>query len=1394
MKRGTLTCLRIFAMTLAVLTAMIALSVTASARAPEEIREDNLALLTTRTNEILGVMGENGESALEPGRLTNNHVAIYYLKLNGLTDAELEQTATEYVINLYYTQGMAINEVAWIYYSHVFSGEAKDRVDGVFGEIDSAIASATDYNVLKESVSTLYGNGGLCAKMLVCIYSEKLDALLAEGDSNAVKALVDGAKTEIKSCTDNSLAAPEYEEILARTAKAVAIQRNQDKALGELKGIFDVFYGVDGYADNQLYADTASKIDADTTTEITDMNKALLDAFCAATDALSADDGKYGKEYYAKLSAEANVAVETAANDKIADLDALLSDYADELYRAEAKDAILDYINTKPCKDDEWLADLEKEYNGVEGHVEKAALADVDHEVNKAKRRVDLYEQYVDTVAAIKAQKGEDADISDIKSLHKKGDVWIAAAENAEELEEIFEEAMAALEIEEFKAIYADILGKTPADVTIADKKPIEDAINALNALNNKAKADANIILASQKLTELYGEVANQEIDEILGDGALRDAYAEELKDKIDDLRYERIATLIEDTADIVDRAALVDAVLDRYEQIMAEESYKDFSNIDKKELENIATDACKTIVAGAENDEKIASDAITALDRKEAISRINVKLAEREEDALSGVKSEIDAIVAKALEDIAAATDPSLIKSIADKAIFDLEKEFCVQDTIDDAKAQKDKINAYTQLTDEMKQVLNDKLDALLDESVKDIRAASDETGKTAALERFEKALGKVNDEAEKKVAVIKDVEKEIKKALDDLDSLKNLTKSQSDPYYDEIKNVFDDLLETLPTATGTDIDKLKEDFIDRLDLNTAKATAADAAHGAANGANEEIGNLGYLSEEEKQAAIEKIEDERKAAQEKIDAATSADAAKTESDGGISKISDVLTEAKAADEVAKEMQLAEAKKKLEDKHAEVLEAIKNATYLSDEDKETLKNEADSSLETVIKNLDGVKNSGDIATVVRDGEKLLDGKKSKVEFCDNEARMEQGNEAGTALDKKKEEIFAAIDALEYLTDEERAALRAEVEAAVEAAKGKINEALSSEEIAKATEDGMSVLDGVSDKAVTMDLYNAKEAAVAEIQSEKKKIDDTVDAFVYLDDTSRKSIKDKLAADLLVAETNIAGAATVLEVKTIRDNCLGGFTSINDDALLREDNACVDMLRPILIALCVIGMLEAVAILVLVRKKRATALAALGAMPVSMWTMTVMVGIADVAMAVYITYLIIELLRNKPAKNEAVLATESAYDFTPELEFDEVSEPEPELDPEPELEPEPASEPEPEPEPASEPEPEPEPEIKVAPAPIVLEKPKAVKRKRARKAEINVGLLDKQFEAGDAVNIDSLKEKQMIPKNAGRLAVLGRGELNKPLEVSADKFSAAAREKIEKAGGSAEKRG
>jgi large subunit ribosomal protein L15 len=68
-------------------------------------------------------------------------------------------------------------------------------------------------------------------------------------------------------------------------------------------------------------------------------------------------------------------------------------------------------------------------------------------------------------------------------------------------------------------------------------------------------------------------------------------------------------------------------------------------------------------------------------------------------------------------------------------------------------------------------------------------------------------------------------------------------------------------------------------------------------------------------------------------------------------------------------------------------------------------------------------------------------------------------------------------------------------------------------------------------------------------------------------------------------------------------------------------------------------------------------------------------------------------------------------------------------------------------------------------------------------------EINVGDLEELFEAGAAVTPESLKEKGMVKHRYDVLKVLGDGELTKKLTVTAHRFSASAKEKIEKAGGS-----
>jgi large subunit ribosomal protein L15 len=71
------------------------------------------------------------------------------------------------------------------------------------------------------------------------------------------------------------------------------------------------------------------------------------------------------------------------------------------------------------------------------------------------------------------------------------------------------------------------------------------------------------------------------------------------------------------------------------------------------------------------------------------------------------------------------------------------------------------------------------------------------------------------------------------------------------------------------------------------------------------------------------------------------------------------------------------------------------------------------------------------------------------------------------------------------------------------------------------------------------------------------------------------------------------------------------------------------------------------------------------------------------------------------------------------------------------------------------------------------------------------AELNVAALEKHFEAGTVVTPELLIEKRLINSLKDGLKILAFGDLSKKLTVKAHKFSASAKEKIEKAGGTAE---
>ena len=68
--------------------------------------------------------------------------------------------------------------------------------------------------------------------------------------------------------------------------------------------------------------------------------------------------------------------------------------------------------------------------------------------------------------------------------------------------------------------------------------------------------------------------------------------------------------------------------------------------------------------------------------------------------------------------------------------------------------------------------------------------------------------------------------------------------------------------------------------------------------------------------------------------------------------------------------------------------------------------------------------------------------------------------------------------------------------------------------------------------------------------------------------------------------------------------------------------------------------------------------------------------------------------------------------------------------------------------------------------------------------------VNVAVLNK-FEEGAVIDVNALLENRLISKAGDGLKILGNGELTKKLTVKANAFSAAAKEKIEAAGGIAE---
>ena len=70
------------------------------------------------------------------------------------------------------------------------------------------------------------------------------------------------------------------------------------------------------------------------------------------------------------------------------------------------------------------------------------------------------------------------------------------------------------------------------------------------------------------------------------------------------------------------------------------------------------------------------------------------------------------------------------------------------------------------------------------------------------------------------------------------------------------------------------------------------------------------------------------------------------------------------------------------------------------------------------------------------------------------------------------------------------------------------------------------------------------------------------------------------------------------------------------------------------------------------------------------------------------------------------------------------------------------------------------------------------------------AEVNLAELEATFDAGTAITAELLQAKGLLRRKFDVLKILGNGNLTKKFSVTAHRFSASAKQKLEAAGGSA----
>ncbi len=597
-------------------------------------------------------------------------------------------------------------------------------------------------------------------------------------------------------------------------------------------------------------------------------------------------------------------------------------------------------------------------------------------------------------------------------------------------------------------------------------------------------------------------------------------------------------------------------------------------------------------------------------------------------------------------------------------------------------------------------------------------------------------------------------------------------------------------------------------------------KVTALSDVRAEIKAAEESVNALAFIPVVKKETALAELTLAYSEARAAVAAAKTAAETADAKSSAFERIESIKNAALTDDLAAAEEKRATLSAKADSKMTELFEKIDSMPYLSEDEKDMLKYEANTAKKTFDEALAAAKTPAETDAAYSVFENELANVSTSTTAQNTSASETKKTDSKTEIRGVFSELEEKLEDLKYLTQTEKNSMITWAQIAMQTFEGELAVANDLTKLISAGTKAAEKLDALYEEAYEKNLSAAKAAAEAALSQEERELLRTVDKLIYLDRGTKGAQRSALSELVSSALSAMGAADTPEEVEEIRDRTLRAAKDIETRTKKLDDEACVRILTPVMIILSCIGVTEAVAIAVLAyigRKKGLLALAPVSSVlsgfaltPTTAWTITAVLAVIDLAGLIYIIYLAAKLIgdavrrkralreeerereaerlraeerrRQKEEKLEAERRAEEERRRAAELEAERAR-----IEEKKRLEAEQQTI-----------------VITVDEAESLMTDDEALEREAEfsegyndtevyrgkKKAEVNIDTIGKSFEAGETVTLNSLKEKKLVPAQAGYVKVLARGALDKPLTVVAQSFSVAAVKMILLTGGEA----